>query len=50
MGISSLVGRILPAAAAFVTSGGNPIAAGASLIAADKARDQAKKSDYKMNE
>jgi|TARA_A100001015_G_C14995450_1_gene715996 hypothetical protein len=43
MGISSLVGRILPAATAFVTSGGNPVAAAASFAAADQARNQAKK-------
>jgi hypothetical protein len=43
MGISSLVGRILPAATAYVTSGGNPVAAAASFAAADQARDQAKK-------
>ena len=43
MGISSLVGRILPAATAFVTSGGNPVAAAASFVAADQARDNAKK-------
>ena len=42
--ISSIVGRILPAATAFVTSGGNPVAAAASFAAADKARDQAKKA------
>jgi len=44
MGISSLVGRVLPAATAFVTSGGNPLAAAASFAAADQARDQAKKA------
>ena len=43
MGISSLVGRVLPAATAFVTSGGNPVAAAASFAAADRARDDAKK-------
>lgn len=43
MSISSIVGRILPAATTFVTSGGNPIAAAASLAAADKARDQKKR-------
>ena len=43
MGIASFVGRVLPAATAFVTSGGNPIAAAASFAAADQARDQAKK-------
>lgn len=44
MSLSSIVGRILPAASAFVTSGGNPIAAAASFAAADQARDQAKKA------
>jgi hypothetical protein len=43
MGIASFVGRVLPAATAFVTSGGNPVAAAASFAAADQARDQAKK-------
>ena len=43
MGISSIVGRVLPAATAFVTSGGNPVAAAASFAAADRARDDAKK-------
>ena len=42
--ISSIVGRILPAATAYVTSGFNPVAAAASFAAADKARDQAKKA------
>lgn len=44
MGISSIVGRILPAATSFVTSGGNPLAAAASFAAADQARDNAKKA------
>ena len=44
MGISSIVGRILPAATAFVSSGGNPAVAAASFVAADRARDQAKKA------
>lgn len=44
MAIGSFVGRILPAATAFVTSGGNPVAAAASFAAADKARDDAKKA------
>jgi len=44
MGISSIVGRILPAATAYVTSGGNPIAAAASFAAADQARDNAKEA------
>jgi len=43
MGIASFVGRVLPAATAFVASGGNPIAAASSFVAADRARDQAKK-------
>jgi len=44
MGISSIVGRIIPAATAFVTSGGNPVAAAASFAAADRARDNAKRA------
>ena len=44
MSISSIVGRILPAATAFVTSGFNPVAAAASFAAADRARDDAKKA------
>ena len=44
MGIASFVGRVLPAATTFVTSGGNPIAAAASFAAADKARDQKKQA------
>lgn len=43
MSISSIVGRVLPAATAFVTSGFNPVAAAASFAAADRARDDAKK-------
>jgi hypothetical protein len=43
MSISSIVGRVLPAATAFVTSGFNPVAATASFVAADRARDEAKK-------
>lgn len=43
MGLSSIVGRILPAATAYVTSGGNPLAAAASYAAADKARDEKKR-------
>tara|TARA_E500000081_G_scaffold112770_1_gene115277 strand:- start:340 stop:1215 length:876 start_codon:yes stop_codon:yes gene_type:complete len=42
MSISSIVGRIIPAATAYVTSGGNPIAAAAAAASADKARDQKK--------
>tara|TARA_B100000459_G_C8570345_1_gene198341 strand:- start:148 stop:1026 length:879 start_codon:yes stop_codon:yes gene_type:complete len=44
MSISSLVGRIIPAVTGFVTSGGNPIAAAGSFIAADQARDAAKEA------
>lgn len=44
MAIASFVGRVLPAATSFVTSGGNPIAAAASFAAADKARDQKKQA------
>ena len=43
MSIGSLVGRIIPTATAFVTSGGNPLAATSAFVAADKARDEAKK-------
>ena len=42
MSLSSIVGRIIPAATAFVTSGGNPVAAFTSAVAADRARDAAK--------
>ena len=44
MSIGSIVGRIIPAATAFVSSGGNPAAAAASFIAADQARDKAKRA------
>jgi hypothetical protein len=44
MSLSSIVGRVLPAATSFVTSGFNPIAAAASFAAADKARDQKKQA------
>lgn len=44
MSIGSIVGRIIPAATAFVTSGGNPVAAVAAGVQADKQRDQAKKA------
>jgi hypothetical protein len=44
MGIASFVGRVLPAATSFVTSGGNPIVAAASFAAADRARDEKKKA------
>ena len=44
MSLSSIVGRILPAATAYVTSFGNPAAAAASFVAADRARDDAKKA------
>ncbi len=44
MGISSIVGRIVPAATAFVTTGFNPVAAAASFAAADRARNDAKKA------
>tara|TARA_B100000459_G_scaffold6676_1_gene4091 strand:- start:515 stop:1393 length:879 start_codon:yes stop_codon:yes gene_type:complete len=43
MSLSSIIGRVLPAATAYVTSGFNPVAAAATAIQADKARDQAKK-------
>ncbi len=43
MSLSSIIGRVLPAATAYVTSGFNPVAATAAAIQADKARDQAKK-------
>jgi hypothetical protein len=42
MGISSIVGRILPAATAYVTSGGNPLATAAAFKQADEARDAKK--------
>ena len=44
MSISSIVGRIVPAVTAFATSGGNPVAAVAAGVQADRARDQAKKA------
>ena len=44
MGISSIVGRIVPAATAFVTSGGNPVAAVAAGVQADRQRNEAKKA------
>tara|TARA_R110002012_G_scaffold319144_1_gene538888 strand:- start:141 stop:1016 length:876 start_codon:yes stop_codon:yes gene_type:complete len=44
MSIGSIVGRILPAAVSFATSGGNPVAAAASFAAADRTRDAAKKA------
>ena len=44
MSISSIVGRIVPAATAFVTSGFNPVAAVAAGVQADRARDQAKRA------
>ena len=44
MSISSIVGRILPVATAYVTSGGNPAAALAAGVEADRARDRAKKA------
>ena len=43
MSISSIVGRIIPAATTFVASGGNPLATAVSFASADRARDQAKK-------
>ena len=44
MSIGSLVARIVPAATAFVSSGGNPAAAALSFVAADQARDEAKRA------
>ena len=44
MSISSIVGRIVPAATAFVTSGGNPVAAVAAGVQADRQRDEAKRA------
>ena len=41
MGISSIVGRVLPAVIGYAQGG--PVAAAASFVAADKARDEAKK-------
>ena len=43
MSLGSIVGRIIPAVTGFVTSGGNPLAAASSFVAADQARDTAKK-------
>lgn len=43
MSLSSLVGRIVPAAASFVFSGGNPVAAFTGAVQADQARNAAKK-------
>lgn len=43
MSLSSLVGRIVPAATSFVLSGGNPVAAFTGAVQADRARDAAKK-------
>jgi hypothetical protein len=42
--IGSIVGRVLPAATAFVASGFNPAAAATTFIQADQARDAAKKA------
>lgn len=50
MGISSLVGRIIPAATAFVASGGNPIAAATTAFQADRQRDAAKKARLRQEE
>ena len=44
MSISSIVGRIVPAATAFVTSGFNPVAAVAAGVQADRQRDEAKRA------
>ena len=44
MSISSIVNRIIPAATAFVASGGNPLAAATTAISADRQLDQAKKA------
>jgi hypothetical protein len=49
MGLSSIVNRIVPAATAFVTSGGNPVAAFAAGAAADKQLDEAKRQRIKYN-
>tara|TARA_S200002703_G_C3763130_1_gene234934 strand:- start:47 stop:922 length:876 start_codon:yes stop_codon:yes gene_type:complete len=43
MSLGSIVGRIIPAVTGFVTSGGNPLAAASSFVAADQAKDTAKK-------
>jgi hypothetical protein len=44
MSISSIVNRIIPAATAFVASGGNPLTAATTAISADRQLDQAKKA------
>jgi hypothetical protein len=44
MSLSSIVGRIIPTVTSFVASGGNPVAATATLIATDQQRDAAKKA------
>jgi len=44
MSLGSIVGRIIPAATAFVTSGGNPAAAVYAGVQADRQRDQAKRA------
>jgi len=44
MSLGSIVGRIIPAATAFVTSGGNPAAALYAGVQADRQRNQAKKA------
>ena len=43
MSLGSILGRVIPAATAFVTSGANPIAGAAALFQADQQRDAAKK-------
>lgn len=50
MSIGSILGRVIPAATAFVTSGANPLAAAASFAAADQARDNAKKARLQNEE
>ena len=49
MGLSSIVNRIIPAATAFVTSGGNPVAAFAATASADKQLRDAKKQRSAVN-
>ena len=49
MGLSSIVNRIIPAATAFVTSGGNPVAAFTATAAADKQLRDAKKQRSAVN-
>lgn len=44
MSLSSFLGRVIPTATAFVTSGGNPLATTAALISADQQRDAAKQA------